>query len=185
MTITPAILTRAAHIKLLACDVDGVLTDGSITYGDGDLALKTFNVKDGLGIVLAGESGLPVVLITGRTSAAVARRAKELRVQVYQGVMDKDAQLRRVAADAGVALDDVAYIGDDLNDLPALRIAGLPVAVADAAADVRAQAAYTTHHPGGRGAVREIVELIFTAQGRWDTVVESYLARLRVAQLSQ
>jgi len=173
------------RIKLLACDVDGVLTDGTIIYGNGAVELKAFNIKDGLAMKLAGWNALPVVWITGRCSEAVARRAAELDVHVQQGAGDKDAGLRAVADIHGLSLDEIAYVGDDLNDLPALRIAGLPVAVADAVPEVIATAAYVTTAPGGHGAIREVITAILKAQGRWDEAVEVYLARMREAAVGQ
>lgn len=176
---------RLAGIKLLACDVDGTLTDGSITYGSGILEIKAFNIRDGLGLKLASWYQFPVVWLTGRTSDAVERRAGELNVQVYQGASDKAAGLRHVANDRGIALEAIAYIGDDINDLPALGIAGLPIAVADAAPEVLAVAAYVTKAPGGAGAVREALEYILRGQGRWEEAVQTYLSRLQGARLTQ
>lgn len=171
--------TDLSRIKLLASDVDGVLTDGLIIYGSGNTEFKGFNIKDGLGIKMAWLMKLSVVWITGRISDAVARRADELNVQVYQGIGDKDAGLRAVAADRGLSLDEIAYVGDDLNDLPALRIAGYPIAVADSTAEVIQAAAYVTHAPGGHGAIREVIEHILDGQGRRKAAVETYLASLQ------
>jgi len=167
------------RVKLLVCDVDGVLTDSSIIYCGGSKELKLFNVKDGLGIKLAGWCGLPIVWLTGRTSEAVAHRADELGVHIYQNARDKDAGLRLVASEHNVPLCDIAYLGDDLNDLPALRLAGLPLAVADAVPEVIAAAHFVTSVPGGRGAVREVIEFILRGQGRWEAAVETYLEHLR------
>jgi 3-deoxy-D-manno-octulosonate 8-phosphate phosphatase (KDO 8-P phosphatase) len=169
---------RVAKIKLIVCDVVGVLTDGAVVYGTSNAECKAFNVKDGLGIKLASWNNLPVVLLTARHCEAVARRAAELSVQVVQGVTDKDAGLRNVARERALALDEIAYIGDDLNDLPAMRLAGMPVAVADAVEEVKAAALHVTDTRGGRGAVREVIELILKGQGRWEAAVELYLARL-------
>lgn len=165
-------------IKLLVCDVDGVLTDGTVLYGSGGVELKAFNIKDGLAMRLAAWNDLPVIWLTGRTSEAVARRAAELDVQVCQGAANKDAGLRQLARERGVELQDIAYIGDDLNDVPALRLAGLPVTVADAVAEVKQLAAYITQAPGGRGAIREIIEVILRGQHRWDAAVETYIQRI-------
>ena len=173
---------QLARIRLLACDVDGVITDGALIYSSGSMELKVFNIKDGLGIKLAGWCGLPVIWLTGRKSEAVAWRADELGVQVYQGAADKEAGLRRVARDKGVSLSEIAYIGDDLNDLPAMRLAGLPAAVADAAPEVAALAAYVTQAPGGHGAVRELIEYILRGQGRWEAAIETYLGNTRTVE---
>jgi len=172
----------AQQIKVLVCDVDGVLTDGAIIYGNGGSELKAFNSRDGLAIKLAGLSGLPVVWLTGRSSEAVARRGRELDARVWQGVAEKAAGLRRIADDLGITLAEIAYIGDDLNDLPALRLAGLPIAVADAMPEVIDAAAFVTNASGGRGAVREAIELILHCQQRWDAAVETFLAHLQGAE---
>jgi 3-deoxy-D-manno-octulosonate 8-phosphate phosphatase (KDO 8-P phosphatase) len=164
-------------IKVLVCDIDGVLTDGTIIYGDTQLELKAFNIKDGLGMRLAAWNDFPIVWLTGRTSAAVARRGEELGVQVFQGASNKDSGLRAIARERGITLQEIAYIGDDLNDIPALRLAGLPLAVADAVAEVRALAAVVTQATGGHGAIREVIEMILRGQGRWEAAVEVFLAR--------
>ena len=174
-----------ASIRLLVCDVDGVLTDGSVTYGQHGLELKAFNIKDGLAMKLAAWAGLPVVWLTGRTSEAVARRAAELEVEVVQGEGDKARGLQAIARAHAVPLSAIAYVGDDLNDLPALRCAGLPIAVADAAEEVRAVAGYVTRASGGHGAIREIIEAILHAQHRWDEAVDLYLERIREVHLGQ
>jgi 3-deoxy-D-manno-octulosonate 8-phosphate phosphatase (KDO 8-P phosphatase) len=168
-------------IKLIASDVDGVLTDGAIIYGNGVTEYKAFNIKDGLGMKLAGWCCLPIVLVTGRNSDAVARRAAELNVKVVQGVTDKDAGLRAIAAERNLRLDEIAFIGDDLNDLPAMRLVGVPVAVADAVQEVKDLAAYTTTARGGHGAMRELVELILKGKGTWGEAVETYLKRIQTA----
>lgn len=166
------------RIKLLVCDVDGVLTNGTIIYSSGQTETKAFNIKDGLAMKLAGWNDLPIVWLTGRCSEAVTRRAAELDVQLFQGEGNKDAGLRAIAHERGLTLDEIAYIGDDLNDLPALRIAGLPVAVADAAPEVIARAAYVTKALGGHGAVRELIERILRDQGRWERAVDTYIDRI-------
>ncbi|MHB9105484.1 MAG: KdsC family phosphatase [Armatimonadota bacterium] len=171
--------TKIGRIKMLACDIDGVLTDGSIIYGTGNLEVKVFNIKDGIALKIAWLSHFPVVWITGRKSEAAVRRADELNVQIYQGMADKEAGLRAVAEERGLQLEEIAYIGDDLNDIPALQLAGYSIAPADAAAEVTALADYTTKARGGRGAIRETIEHIFHAQGRWDEAVTAYLASLK------
>jgi 3-deoxy-D-manno-octulosonate 8-phosphate phosphatase (KDO 8-P phosphatase) len=175
---------QLAKIKLIASDVDGVLTDGSVIYGSADIELKAFNIKDGLGMKLAGLCGLPMVLITGRSSDVVARRAAELNVKVVQGVTDKDAGLRAIATERRLQLEEIAYIGDDLNDLPALRLAGLPIAVGDAVAEVKELAAYITEACGGHGAVREAIEMILKGKGCWEESAEAYLKRVQSAGAS-
>lgn len=167
-----------ARIKLLVCAVEGVITDSRIYYGTGNVEIRSFNLRDNLAMRLAKANGLPVVWITGRRSTPVTRHADELNVRLYDGVMSKEVALRNVANDYHVALEEIAYIGDDLNDLPALRVVGLPIAVSDSAPEVLAAAACVTQTPGGGGAVREVVELIFHGQARWDDAVEVYLANL-------
>lgn len=165
---------RVRGVRMLVSDVDGVLTDGSISYGTGHLEQKVFNIKDGLAMKLAWTCGFPIVWLTGRSSEAVSRRASELDVRVYQGISEKAAGLRQVAQDYGMALEEIAYIGDDLNDLAALEVAGLPLAVADAAPEVLALAQYVTQARGGQGAIREAIEYIFHTQGRWEEGVQAY-----------
>lgn len=176
--------TRLAAVRLLAMDVDGVLTDGRIHWGDatgsGELIeLKSFDVKDGLGISVARAAGLPVAWITGRTSALVARRAHELRVEhLRQRVRDKAAALADLCRELQIPPGAAAFIGDDLNDLPAFETAGLRIAVADAAVEVRERADWITAASGGRGAVREAIEGILRARGEWEPAARRFLAAL-------
>ena len=170
---------KLGRIKMLACDIDGVLTDGSIIYGTGNLEVKVFNIKDGIAMKIAWVCHFPVVWITGRKSEAAVRRADELNVQIYQGMADKEAGLCAVAAERGLQLEEIAYIGDDLNDIPALQIAGYAFAPADAAPEVIALADYTTKARGGRGAIRETIEHIFHAQDRWEDGIAAYLASMK------
>jgi 3-deoxy-D-manno-octulosonate 8-phosphate phosphatase (KDO 8-P phosphatase) len=164
----PTLQARCAAVELLVADVDGVLTDGGIVLGSGGLELKHFHVRDGSGLKLWHQAGRRTALISGRTSQAVEARARELGVAwVYQGAGDKLSALRLALTVADVGPPAVCYVGDDLPDLPAMRACGLAVAVADACAEVRAFAHYTTQAPGGRGAVREVIELILHAQGAW------------------
>src|SRR5918911_278768 len=149
---------RAARVKLLLLDCDGVLTDGRITLlADGD-EQKAFHTRDGHGLVLLHRAGLQSGIISGRTSAAVAARARDLGItHVRQGTHNKIVEFAEM----------VAFVGDDVTDIPLMRRSGFAVAVADAAAEVRACAHYVTELPGGFGAVREVCELILKAQGRW------------------
>ena len=167
---------RAANIKLLMMDCDGVLTDGRIWILENGEDQKTFHTRDGLGIELLHRAGLRSGIISGRISSALERRAQSLGVSfLWQGREDKRQAFADTLAHAGVSHDEVAYVGDDLTDLPLLGLSGLGVAVADAAAEVKAHAHYVTGANGGHGAVREVVELILKAQGRWDDIVRSYL----------
>ena len=175
----PLLEDKLRKIRLLVLDVDGVLTDGSLIYGPQGEELKTFHVHDGLGINLARQSGLRTAIITGRDSEIVAQRARDLRIEpVLQGVRNKAAALRDLAERLQLDLAEICYVADDLNDLPAVRLAGAVVAVADAAAEVKAAADYVTTRPGGRGAVRETVEVILKAQGRWEQAVAGFVAKL-------
>ena len=167
---------RCAALTLLVADVDGVLTDGGIVHGGGGLELKAFHVRDGSGLKLWHQAGKRSALITGRSSPAVEVRAAELGVGfVTQGASAKLPAYRELLARAGARPEEVCYVGDDLPDLPPMRHCGLAVAVADACAEVRAEAHYVTRAAGGRGAVREAVELILRCQGHWQELV----ARLR------
>lgn len=162
-------------MRLLVLDVDGVLTDGRITYTADGVEVKSFHVRDGSGLVFWQRLGGRVAIISGRTSAAVDVRAKELSIaDVRQGVADKHAALAGLLTATGVRVQETCAVGDDLPDLPLLRMCGLAVAVADACPEARAAAHYVTGAPGGAGAVREVVELLLRAQGRWDGLVDSY-----------
>lgn len=171
------IRARARQVRLLVLDVDGVLTDGTIGMtGAGD-ELKPFFVRDGAAIVWAQQAGITVALLSGRRSEATAVRAAELRITtVIQGEADKGAALARLAAAQGLHAGDIAYMGDDLMDLPALLQAGLSAAPNDACAEVRGRVHYVTEAPGGRGAVREFIELLLSNRGQWDAVVGQYLS---------
>jgi 3-deoxy-D-manno-octulosonate 8-phosphate phosphatase (KDO 8-P phosphatase) len=162
-------------------DVDGVLTDGVLTFGpDGRVWLR-FHVQDGVGLVLWRQAGGKVAAVTGRESPAMRARLAELGIEdryVLAGVGDKRKGLIRAAELLGVELAEVAYVGDDLPDWPALRACGYPIAVADAAPEVRQLARYVTSRGGGQGAVREAVEHVLTEQGRWEQCLEAYLASL-------
>lgn len=165
------------RIRLLAMDVDGVLTDGTLYLSASGDEAKAFHVRDGMGIALALSAGLEVAFVTGRASDLVHRRAAELGVRhVLEGIRDKRAALIELAGRLGLEPAETAFVGDDLNDLPALSWCGLPVAVADAPRQVRAAAAWTTEAPGGRGALREVAERILEAQGKLDEAIERYLA---------
>lgn len=151
-------------LRALVLDVDGVLTDGGMYYGPSGEGLKRFNVKDGLGLRMIGEAGLLVALISGENSEILKRRAEKLRIEnVFVGVEDKLQVLKDFAGARGVALGEVAYMGDDLNDLAALGAVALPIAVADAAPQVRKAAAWVTSRRGGDGAVREVCDRILAA----------------------
>jgi len=173
---------KLAGIKLLAMDVDGTLTEGEMVFLDGQ-QVKFFNVYDGLGIRLAINAGLKIAWVTGNTSKAVIDRAESLGVtEVYQGARYKSDAIDALAARHGVEIGEIAYMGDDLNDLPAFDRAGISIAVANAVEEAKVRADIVTQRGGGHGAVREIIEAILKARGEWDTAVESFLMELRCEQ---
>ncbi len=159
----------AGGIRLLCLDVDGVLTDGRLVFDNHGNEHKRFNVRDGLGIKLWLDAGHQAAIISSRSSEAVTRRAAELGiVHVHQGCKDKLVALKSVCEATGCTPDQAAAVGDDLPDLPVLHSVALPVAVSDAAAEVREAASLVTETAGGHGAVREVIERILKAQGCWD-----------------
>jgi len=190
--------SRARKIKLLLFDVDGVLTDGKLFFlpdrqepgnarqenegrselsAQGSVEFKGFHAHDGVAVSLARLGGLRTGLITKRFSETVALRARDLRLEfVQQGSQDKGAAFQQIVKEAGLKPDQGAFVGDDIVDLPAMRVAGLAVAVKNARAEVKREAHYTTPHAGGEGALRDAIEFILKAQGKWKQVVESYLA---------
>ena len=163
-------------IKLLALDVDGVLTDGSIYISPAGEVFKGFNAKDGMGISCALRSGLQIAVITGRQSPIVERRCEELGITLLQqGVKDKRLALQQMAQELGLVREEIAYMGDDLNDIPAFKASGLNFVPADASMEVLAVADIITKASGGRGAVREAITMILAAQDNWNVIVNSYL----------
>lgn len=167
---------RTARIKLLLMDCDGVLTDGRIWIFENGEEQKGFHTRDGLGIDLWHRAGLRSGIISGRTSSAVESRARTLGMSfIVQGHENKVKAFADTLAQAGVTNAEVAYIGDDLNDVPLMMQSGLGVAVADAALETRERAHYVTKALGGFGAVREVVELILRSQGRWDALIKGYI----------
>jgi 3-deoxy-D-manno-octulosonate 8-phosphate phosphatase (KDO 8-P phosphatase) len=159
-------LPRARQVHLLLLDVDGVLTDGSITYLSGGGETKSFNTQDGLGIKLLQESGVAVGIITARSSEAVERRARDLQfAHVFQGKQDKLIVYESILKTTGLRPPQTAYMGDDLMDLPILNRVGFAAAPANAVAEIRQRVHYTAERDGGRGAVREVCDLILEAQG--------------------
>jgi 3-deoxy-D-manno-octulosonate 8-phosphate phosphatase (KDO 8-P phosphatase) len=168
---------RARHVRLILLDVDGVLTDGTVDIHSAGGESKPFFVRDGLGMVWARREGVEVGLLSGRPSEATTRRANELGLHIVsQGSNDKRAAFASILAAHAFGPEDVAYMGDDLVDLPILGQAGLSTAPADAVDDVRSRVHWVSRHPGGRGAVRELVELVLAAQGRWAGIVDAHQA---------
>lgn len=167
---------RAARVKLLLMDCDGVLTDGRITLLENGDEEKSFHTRDGHGIVLLHRAGLSSGIISGRTSSLVERRARELGMKyVRQGTWDKIKDFGELLAEAGVTDHEVAFVGDDVTDIPLMQRSALAIAVADAVPETRAAAHYITELPGGYGAVREVTELILKAQGRWSELMKRYI----------
>lgn len=180
------VLERARKIKVFLMDVDGTITSGSVCLislpgdgpdGGGVAEMKVFNSLDGLGLKLASSMGIRTGFITGRKSPAVAQRAHESQVEfVYLGQATKTRAYEEILQKTGVKEEEVAYMGDDLPDMPLARRVGLAVAVANAAAELKAISHYITHARGGEGSAREVVELILKAQGKWEEAVPKALA---------
>jgi len=184
---------RARKIKLLMFDVDGVLTDGKLYFVPEDapqtatpsspersahsqIEIKGFHAHDGVASSLSRIAGLKTGLITRRVSETVARRARDLKIEhVHQGIQDKRACFEEVAKQEGLMPEEAAFVGDDIIDLPAMRAAGLAIAVKNARAEVKKEAHYVTPHAGGEGALRDAVEFILKAQGKWKKALEEYL----------
>jgi YrbI family 3-deoxy-D-manno-octulosonate 8-phosphate phosphatase len=167
---------RCAAIRLLLTDVDGVLTDGSVILDNHGVESKAFNIRDGLAIRLWQQAGGQAGIVTGRSSQVVKLRASELDLDVVrQGVKDKLPEVQAIAASMKLRPEEIAYVGDDLPDLPTIRFAGLGIAVADAPEEVREGSDYVTSVPGGKGAVREVVELMLKNTGRWENAIRKYL----------
>ena len=174
--ISTPLRARLKRVKLFLCDVDGVLTDGSIFIG-GEREFKRFNIRDGLGMVLARRAGLKIGWVSARPSLATKMRAKELKIDflVQQGdKLSKTGAVEKLLAREKISWDEVCFVGDDVVDLGPLARAGFGVAVADARPEAKAAADFVTRAAGGRGAVREAVEMILQAQGNWEPVIAVY-----------
>ena len=167
-----AFAERCRRLKLVLTDVDGVMTDGTVLFLPGGGEARAFHVRDGMGVALAHRAGLRMGILSGRSSSDIEHRARELGITIVrQGLADKEAALREVLAEQSLAAHEVAYIGDDVNDLPVMRAVGLSAAPADAPFEVRAAAEMVTDAAGGRGCLREFLEAILRARGDWDRVV--------------
>jgi len=168
---------RAAQVRLVVFDVDGVLTDGRLYYTDDGLELKAFHSRDGHGMKLLMNSGVELAIITARTSPTVSRRMESLGIRhVYQGRLEKLPAYQELIRELGLEPAQTAYVGDDIVDLPVMTRVGLAVAVADAHPLVKRHAHWQTAHPGGRGAARDVCELIMEAQGTLEAQFAPYLA---------
>ncbi len=175
MQITTDINRRAAKIKLVILDVDGVLTNGQLFFFDNG-EYKAFDTRDGLGIALLLRAGIQLAVISGNRSESVERRLKKFGIShIYQGVEDKREAFRQIKHKLALTNENIAYMGDDLIDLPVMTQVGLPTAVAGADSFVHAHAAWVSQYTGGSGAVRELCELILAAQGKLDDIRQSYL----------
>lgn len=177
MKIPPALKKRAAQIQVVLMDVDGTITDGSVTLlsqPDGSaLEIKSFDAHDGQGMTLGRTAGLRLGVITGRESAALRRRMREMGIEfVYEKQPHKVAAFEEVLTKAGVTPANVAFLGDDLPDIPVMKLAGLAVAVGNAAPEVKRIAQYTTVRHGGKGAARELIELILKSKGIWEQMID-------------
>src|SRR5271155_2568432 len=174
--ISSSLKRRLVCVKLFLCDVDGVLTDGSVFVG-GAREFKCFNIRDGLGLVLARRAGLKIGWVSGRPSPATKLRADELKIHflVQQGDrLSKTGAIEELLAQEKLSWNDVCFVGDDIVDLGPLKRAGSSVAVGDAIAEVKSAADFVTKADGGRGAIREVVEMILKAQGKWNPFVAHY-----------
>lgn len=171
------IAQRCENIELILADVDGVLTDGRVIFDNHGVETKAFHIHDGLGIKLWQRAGCRFGIVTGRSSHIVELRAGELGVEIIrQGVDKKLPEAQAILSDLGLKPQQLCYVGDDLPDLPVIKLAGLGVAVADAAEEVRSAADYITKAPGGQGALRETIEMILKAQRRWEGLIQPYQA---------
>ena len=169
-------LDKLKRIKLLLLDVDGVLTDGNIVYNDTGAEIKAFNAKDGLGIKMLMGAGIEVGIVTGRASRALLHRCDNLGISlIFDQVRDKTGVLEVISKEKGVEAEHIAFVGDDLVDIPLMKRVGLSVAVADAHETVLEHADMVTSAQGGDGAVREVCEAILKAQGLWEKVLERFL----------
>jgi 3-deoxy-D-manno-octulosonate 8-phosphate phosphatase (KDO 8-P phosphatase) len=170
------ILEKAARIRLIIFDVDGVLTDGSLFVGDDGQEYKAFNSRDGHGIKMLIRHGVTVAIITGRTSRVVEHRMENLGIEhVYQGQLEKLPAYEKLARELGISAEQTAYVGDDVVDLPVMRRVGLAIAVQDAHPLVLAHSHWQTHSRGGRGAAREVCEMLMEARGVLEQEMSSYL----------
>ncbi|MBN1663516.1 MAG: HAD-IIIA family hydrolase [Deltaproteobacteria bacterium] len=169
------LLENIRSLKLLILDVDGVLTDGKVIMDDAGRESKHFDVRDGHGLKMLMRTGVDVVFLTGRKSAVVEHRARDLGIgEVHQGVWNKLERYEEIVKKRNLSAREVAYIGDDVVDVPSMRRVGFSVAVADAVEEVKKIADYTTREKGGSGAVREVCDMIMKLQGKWEEVASKY-----------
>lgn len=175
LNIEDSVLSKVKKVKLLLLDVDGVLTDGRIIYDSRARDSKFFDVHDGLGVYILHKAGIKTILITAKGSRAIRPRARDMRVEeVIANISPKSAALERILKKYQVTLDEICFVGDDLVDLCLMKRVGFPVAVFNACPEIKQTASYITLHHGGRGAVREVAELILKTQGRWPEIIGLY-----------
>jgi len=173
--VSKQVRARAARVKLLILDVDGVLTDGRIIMDHEGREIKAFHVRDGHGLRLLREAGIEVAVLTGRSSPVVQKRADDLGITwVRQGISDKVGAYQEIAREVGITDDEACFVGDDLVDIPLLKRVGIPIVVGDGAPEAKRFARYVTQSSGGKGAVREVCDLLLQAQGKWDAVLRRY-----------
>lgn len=166
---------KAKKVKLLVMDVDGVLTDGRIIYANSGDQLKFFDVTDGMGLALFSRAGLKSAVLTAKSSKIVQDRSKDMHIdRVYEDALRKGEVFDKILSDFNVSPEEVCYIGDDVVDIPVLRRVGLAVSVPKAVPEVKKEAHYVTKRKGGRGAVREVIDIILKSQGRWDELMQRY-----------
>jgi len=171
---------RAKRIKLFLTDVDGVLTDGSLVYGDNGMEIKLFNATDGIGMVLLNLAHIKTGIITAKYSQATEKRAKEMGVnEVYQGILNKKEVLGKLLKKYKLLSEEIAYIGDDLADFPLLKKVGFPATVPDAAAEIKKVSIYVTKTPGGKGAVREVATLILKSQRKYEKAIKIFFEQIQ------
>jgi 3-deoxy-D-manno-octulosonate 8-phosphate phosphatase (KDO 8-P phosphatase) len=181
----PAVRRRIQHIRCLLLDVDGVLTDGKLHFTSDGKEFKSFDALDGHGIKMAQRAGLLVGFVSGRHSEATTNRAADLEVNILkQSPVNKAELMAEVQREHHLAAEEIAFVGDELVDLPAMRLAGLAVAVANAVPEVKKIAHYVTRRRGGDGAVREVIEMILKARGLWQKVTARYMVMLTAALLT-
>ncbi|WP_130536818.1 3-deoxy-manno-octulosonate-8-phosphatase KdsC [Thiomicrorhabdus indica] len=179
MVYSEKLIQKASKIKLLILDVDGVLTDNRLYYSNDGNEQKTFYTRDGHGMVMLRKSGVDMAIITGRKSELVAKRAQDLKIaHLYQGVPDKLPSFQKLMAKLAISSDEVAYIGDDILDLPILMRVGLSITPADGEEEVKSRVDYVSPHKGGNGVVREICEMIMKSQDTWQQHMDFYLRDL-------
>ncbi len=173
--LTEELKNKARKIKLLLLDVDGVLTDGRIIYDSRGRDMKLFDVHDGLGVYLLKKAGIPTVLITAKGSRAIKPRARDMRVDaVIENIFPKSLALEKILKRYQINAQEICFVGDDLVDLSLMKRVGLPIAVFNACLEIKQEAAYVTLRVGGRGAVREVAELILKAQDKWQEAISIY-----------